>query len=286
MHEIMLAFPKKRQAIHILAARHILHKLGIGEKDIAEATTPSGTVLLFYIRSRCRADFFVKRLRRTRLKSAAISATFLRKDDWQLKWKDYFKPFRFTKALTVVPLRMKDSYKGRGDVIYIDTGPVFGAGTHPTSQMIAAFIEKKKGLFKSFLDVGTGAGILSIVASRCGAQDIRAIDIDRRAIRTARRNCAINRCSLSHLGVLDFRRWRSKRQFDFVAANLLTDDLLTLDKKLASRVKKGGYLAVSGISLGNLPKFRRGFDIRSLRCLAVIKKKGWAALLYKKLDKK
>ena len=82
----------------------------------------------------------------------------------------------------------------RGQIpIEITPGMAFGTGTHATTQLCIQVLEnrmKRKGL--SVLDVGTGSGILAIVAAKLGAQEVWAIDIDEVAIEGARENTEKN----------------------------------------------------------------------------------------------
>jgi ribosomal protein L11 methyltransferase len=148
---------------------------------------------------------------------------------------------------------------------------------------IAEFIEKKQGLFEDFFDIGTGTGILSMVAGLYGAKKIWAVDISKESVETAQRNFASNNCRVDYLAMTDLKQMRKKHQFDFVAANLLSEDLISMRNKIIGYVKKGKYLAVSGISVDNYGLFRKRFDKGGLRCLRVRKSDGWAAVLYKKL---
>jgi len=75
---------------------------------------------------------------------------------------------------------------------------------------------------------------------------------------------------------------KAKRKFDFVAANLLTEDLVRLQKKIISVVAPAGFLAVSGIYHDNYRSFRRRFSSKHLRCVAVARQNDWYAVLFQK----
>ena len=76
----------------------------------------------------------------------------------------------------------------------------------------------------------------------------------------------------------------AKKKYDFVAANIITQDLIQMGSRLVKLVKPGKYLAVSGISLNSYSAFRKAFDKFPLHCLKIEKGEGWVALLYKKKD--
>ncbi len=92
-----------------------------------------------------------------------------------------------------------------------------------------------------------------------------------------------NQARFAECVVDNFKEWKRKDRFDFVAANLHTADLIAMHKKLLRSVRPGKYLAVSGIALDNLTKLRAVFDHPSLRCLRVLRGRQWAALLYRRM---
>jgi ribosomal protein L11 methylase PrmA len=84
------------------------------------------------------------------------------------------------------------------------------------------------------------------------------------------------------MAAVDFARWRTTTRYDFVAANLVTHDLLMFGPKLTTMVNPGKFLAMSGISLKNLSKIKRSFRQQPLRLLKTASGKEWAALLYQR----
>jgi ribosomal protein L11 methylase PrmA len=112
---------------------------------------------------------------------------------------------------------------------------------------------------------------------------VYALDIDPVSIKTAQNNCRINGCEFEYLKAVKFEDFRPRKQFDFVAANLLTEDLIRLQKKLIGTVAPGGCLAVSGIFHENYAFFRKHFASRALVCAAVARKKDWCAVLFRVL---
>jgi len=131
--------------------------------------------------------------------------------------------------------------------------------------------------------VGTGTGILSIAALKCGAEDVGAIDINEDSVKVAEKNISANGYRYASLQTADLKTFHPGQKFDFVAANLITDRLLKMKNKLVSLVRPGGFLAVSGISLENLRILRECYQKLPLRCVRVKKGKDWAAILYKRI---
>lgn len=217
------------------------------------------------------------------MKNASIEARSLRRKDWQDRWKIDFKPSLMGKMFVAVPAWLKDKYvPKRRTPVYIDTSLAFGTGLHETTRFMVEVIERCRGRFDRFLDVGTGTGILSIVAHHCGAGHIRAIDFNPDCVRVALENFRRNGCSIPVAKAADIHRYREGGRYDFVAANLVTHNLITAGRRLVSLVAKGKYLAVSGVSMENYSHFRKAFEGHPLRCLKIIRGRDWSAFLYQK----
>ncbi len=187
-----------------------------------------------------------------------------------------------TKTIDIVPRWAEVHYrKGTRRPLYIDTNLAFGTGLHETTRFMARLIEEHAD-YSSFLDVGTGTGILAMVASFCGAKTIDAIDIDSQSIRVAKENLKANQIKNVKAFRADLSKWSGRKTYDFVAANLVTHDLIGFGRQLVNRVKKGKFLAVSGISLKKLPELRKQFKALPLSEKKIIRGKEWSAILYRR----
>jgi len=261
-----------------------LVEIGIDSNSVVESEVWPDTYLSLYFQSQEKARALRKKLRAYHLNNVSVNLKRLRKEDWQTKWKKGFKPFVLTKSFGVVPMRLKKKYRFRGrNPLYIDTDIAFGTGLHATTRFMAQFVERCRGQFSSFLDIGTGTGILAMIAFKCHANDVTAIDIDPNAVAVAKRNCIANDCTSINVKVLDGQKIKSKKRYDFVCANIITQDLISMAEKIISLVKPGQYLAVSGISLNSYDCFRQAYAQYPLRCVKIEKGEGWVAILYKKL---
>src|SRR6185436_12087771 len=112
--------------------------------------------------------------------------------DWAEAWKVNFHPLRLGRRLMIVPAWLNPPLEPEDIPIRIDPGMAFGTGTHPTTQLCLAAIEKHLRPGQAVLDLGTGSGILSVAAAKLGAGPILALDIDAEAVRVARENTALN----------------------------------------------------------------------------------------------
>jgi ribosomal protein L11 methyltransferase len=270
--------PGQAQLISLL-----LQKAGVRVGDIVFSSDGSTDSLAVFKSSLKEARQLKKKVLAWDLKNIEISLKSLKDKDWLIRWKDNFNPFNITRNIRIVPFKFKGRIIDRpGQLnIFIDTDTVFGTGMHPTTRFMVEFVQKEAGRFKDFFDIGTGTGILAIIAHKFGAKKIWGIDIDKKSIPVARENILANSGKFDYLKAQDFKTLEVLRKFDFVAANLLTDDLIKMRDKIVSTVKPEKYLAVSGISAANWTRFNEHFNQKPLKCLKILSGEGWCAALYK-----
>lgn len=261
----------------------ILTGWGIDPRQIVEQTVKGRQEILVFPPDRKRARNLYQRLKSFEFPGVKFSIKSLKKADWQDRWKKGIRTFRLTRRFDVVPGWTKTAYRRKNRTpVYIDTNLAFGTGLHETTRFMALLIEECAGKFETFLDVGSGSGILAIIGYFCGAKEISAFDIDRQSLKVARENFKANKVKKVRLLCADLARWKSGKKFDFVAANLVTDDLIDLGKKLVDLVKPGQYLAVSGISVKNLSRFQKVFSKYRLKKIRVLRGQDWSAILFQK----
>lgn len=178
------------------------------------------------------------------LPSAAVSDMQYREvadQDWLAEWKKSWQPVEVGQRLVVAP-PWSEVTDGSRILIRIEPGMAFGTGTHETTRLCLKAIEQ---YFEggSFLDVGTGTGILAIAAAKLFPEaTITACDTDPDAIAIAKENARLNGVSVQFMvGSLDI----DSRSADFVCANLTTETILKLLPQLLSATC--GRLILSGI---------------------------------------
>jgi ribosomal protein L11 methyltransferase len=163
--------------------------------------------------------------------------------DWLEEWKKGWQPVEVGRFLIAPPWTEIEHTHDRV-VIRIEPGMAFGTGTHETTRLCLTAIEKHFA-GGSFLDVGTGTGILSIAAAKLfSSARIEACDTDAEAIAIARDNAAANNVLeriVFSAGSVD----QSTASFDLVCANLTADVILALLPELLNVTC--GRLILSGI---------------------------------------
>ncbi len=180
--------------------------------------------------------------------------------DWMAEWKKGFKPFALAAGHWVVPSWCEAPAEALHK-IWIDPGMAFGTGTHETTQLMAeamhSILVQEK--LTSCLDVGTGTGILAILARQLGVARIRATEIEAEGRRVARESFSANACA--DIVLNDGQVEDINETFDLVAANIIDGVLVRLQEALKARVRPGGWLVVSGIIGEREKDFLEGFHL-------------------------
>jgi ribosomal protein L11 methyltransferase len=186
-------------------------------------------------------------------------------EDWAESWKRHFKPIAFGKKLLVKPSWIKSRPVRGQAVVILDPGLSFGTGNHATTsycleQIAAADMASDA---KSFLDLGTGSGILAIAAAKLGFGPIRAVDFDPEAVRVARRNArqnGVEKCMDLRQEDITCVPMQSPVKYDFVCANLISNLLIAERRRIFNRLKKGGRLVLAGILRKEFPEVQEAFE--------------------------
>ena len=177
-----------------------------------------------------------------------IQTEIVDEKDWADAWKTYFEVTPITERITIKPA-WKD-HQAREDeiVIHLDPGMAFGTGTHPTTAMCIQLIETFLKPGSSFLDIGTGSGILMVAAAGLGAGQLTGIDTDEVAIQVAKKNLDKNDidpqiCTLSCTTVdkIDSAPWQ------FIAVNIIAQVIVTILPEISMRMTNETILILSGI---------------------------------------
>jgi len=200
-------------------------------------------------------------------------------EDWAESWRAFFQPEQVSGNLLVVPAWLPPPSRQTGHVVFMDPGPAFGTGKHATTKLCLREIERLSAERpeSSFLDVGTGSGILAIYAVKLGFSPVTGIDIDSEALRWASRNIALN--GLEGLIELDgIRVEEISRKYTVVAANLILGEILKLLPHLVARTRDQGSLVISGILRDQIEAVESSLPPALAESLVVHAEGEWACL--------
>lgn len=204
----------------------------------------------------------------------------LKREDWAESWKKHFKPLEIGRHLLIKASWHKQKPKPRQQVIILDPGLSFGTGQHPTTEFCLRQLVKARrpGISQSFLDIGTGTGILAIAAVKMGYQPVTAFDFDPQSVKTSRENAQVN--AVADAVSIDRRDLkkiplRSRQRYDVICANVEYDILLTEHQRIIQRMKPDGILILAGILKRQFPLILDAYQKAGLRLQASGMKKEW-----------
>ena len=129
----------------------------------------------------------------------------------------------------------------------MDPGMAFGTGTHETTRLCAELLENYVKDGSTVLDVGCGSGILAICASKLGASECFACDIDPVAVRIAGENAEVNGTANVKCAVSDLLKDVPDRKYDVCVANIVADVIIRMAPDIGRYMAEDGVLIVSGI---------------------------------------
>jgi ribosomal protein L11 methyltransferase len=169
-------------------------------------------------------------------------------DAWRDEYKKYFHPFLLCRDIVVRP--PWEPYEARGceRVLTLEPGRAFGTGLHETTSLVAEILAERSGELRGarVLDVGTGSGILALVALVLGAKRARAVDVDPDAVSVATENAAANGLGERLLADGAVLAALTER-YAVVVANIEAGVLAALAPELSAKAGPGALVVLSGI---------------------------------------
>lgn len=184
-------------------------------------------------------------------------------EDWNNKWKEYFKPFAVDN-IVIKPTWEQVPAELMGDIVIdIDPGMAFGTGIHETTRLCLRALQRYMKPGMKVLDLGCGSGILGIAAGKLKAASITAIDIDEQAVVIAQENFEQNRIGEDNpsedgaaiyelragniLEDTELQNILAEEKYDIVLANILADVIIPMAGFADKFLNPGGVFISSGI---------------------------------------
>ena len=215
---------------------------------------------------------------------AKISVSGVNEEDWANSWKAYYKPIKIGERIVIVPAWEKyDSQEGE-IIVRMDPGMAFGTGTHETTRLVIKLLEKyiKSGM--RVADVGCGSGILAICASKLGAKECKAYDIDPVAVKVANEN--INDSGICNVTceVSDLLKQVDKANgvYDVICANIVADIIIRMMPDVGELMNESSVILASGIIIERSEEVIEQFEKHGFKIVERAYENGWCALAVKK----
>ena len=163
------------------------------------------------------------------------------------EWRRWARPVRAGRSLVLQPAWSEPAELRSGDlVVRLDPGRTFGSGSHPSTRLVAAALESHVAGGEAVLDVGSGSGVLGVVALLLGAATVTGVDVDGAAAAAATTNARLNdvgdrmRCVTGEVFAVDGR-------FDVVVANIGVRVLADVADAIEDRTRPGGLVVLAGL---------------------------------------
>ena len=176
---------------------------------------------------------------------------------WAEAWKSFFKPLPFGDQLWILPrweteeeneaMLAELSLSDDALLVHLEPGLAFGTGQHATTSLCLSILADKFPTYPdTMVDVGCGSGILSIAAAKLGVREILSIDNDPLAVKICHENTEANGVA-SQITTTEEPLQGGSRTFELVLANIIAPVLIQLAKEVATAIKPGGTLILSGM---------------------------------------
>lgn len=208
-----------------------------------------------------------------------VKISELKKENWAESWKIHFKPMEISERLAITPPWETFPAKENQKVIILNPGLSFGTGQHATTKFCLAKLDEAAAELPenaSMLDAGCGSGILAIAAVKLGWTDVYAFDIDSDAVRISQENAAENNVDSIHFATAPLLEYScEKKQFDCIAANILSSALIAGKNKLLSMLKPEGTLILAGIQDKEFEIVKNTFCSSGCELISSAEENGW-----------
>ncbi|MBE6105082.1 50S ribosomal protein L11 methyltransferase [Anaerovibrio lipolyticus] len=211
-----------------------------------------------------------------------ITTSELADEDWSDTWKQYFHTEKPGDRIVIKPSWEQYEPKDGEIVVELDPGAAFGTGTHATTSMCICELEKLVQPGMKVFDVGTGSGILSIIAAKLGAKDIQAVDYDDSVLKIVQENLEENHVeNVISVAQSDLMQ-NVYGKANLVIANIVADIIIRLFDQLDEHLEEDGTLLTSGIIEDRIDDVINAATAHGYGVVKRMENKGWACITFKK----
>ena len=210
---------------------------------------------------------------------AKLELNGVNEEDWANAWRTYYKPLHIGERMVIVPAWEEYEPRDGEIVVTMDPGMAFGTGSHETTRLVIGLLEKYTKEGCRMLDVGCGSGILAICASKLGAGECFAYDIDPTAVRVANENVEKSGISNVKCAVADLLRGVDEsRPYDLITANIVADIIIRMAPDVGKHMHENTVLLVSGIILGRSEDVVNALEANGLKIVERAVDNDWCAM--------
>ena len=196
--------------------------------------------------------------------------------NWNAVWESDFHPVEVEEYLTIIaPFHSKENLKGM--IVEVQPQMSFGTGHHQTTWLMSKALFELDRMPESVLDMGTGTGVLAIIAEKLGAKALVGIDIEDWTVINARENIERNACKSIEImcGDVDLIEGR---KFGLIIANINKNVLKSHIESYSRALEYGGILLLSGFFDSDVDELITFSNAHNLKMNKIYSKESWAGI--------
>lgn len=209
-----------------------------------------------------------------------IERNIIPQQNWNANWEANFPPV-FVESYATILAPFHDSVEAVGMKVIIQPQMSFGTGHHQTTWLMTKALFELQKMPDRVLDMGTGTGVLAIVAEKLGASEIRAIDIEEWSVENAIENAERNQCSKIRCSHGDVDLILGEK-FGLILANINKNVLKAHIPSYANALESGGVLLLSGFFRSDVEEMIDFATKYSLKMTRILEKEEWACVQLEK----
>lgn len=197
--------------------------------------------------------------------------------NWNAEWEASFEPVLVDTRLAIIaPFHDQQAFENRERIV-IQPQMSFGTGHHQTTYLMSQLLLNLSEVPKHVLDMGTGTGVLAILAEKLGATDVLAVDIEPWSVENTIENVKRNKCThiQSREGDIDVV---IEKNFGLILANINKNILKSHLSHYAEICQKDGLLFLSGFFASDVPEMETAANQVGFALLETLEKETWAAM--------
>lgn len=204
----------------------------------------------------------------------------IKDQNWNAEWEKNFEPV-LVDNLLAIKAPFHDQEFTQKMVVTVQPKMSFGTGHHQTTWLISRRLFDLKLTEQSVLDMGTGTGVLAILAEKLGASKVFAPDIDQWSYENAIENVALNNCEAIEVALGDDRLLEG-RNFDIIIANINKNVLIQHFSVYSKSLNSGGKLLISGFFETDQYDLRDEAERHGFIFEYIFTREGWALMEFRK----
>lgn len=202
--------------------------------------------------------------------------------NWNQDWESKLEAVIVNEELVITPKNKAEHYSNYKYIIKIDPQMSFGTGYHATTRLASKLLIETVKAGEKWLDAGTGTGVLAILASKLGANDIYAFDIEEWAVKNAIENSNINNTSSIKVEKQDLNKYDLDK-YDGIVANIFANILIDNMSKFANSLSPNSFFICTGILKYDKLKVLQSANNNDFELINELSEDEWIAYKFRKI---